>query len=75
MRRAILTLLVSVCAVVSAGCLAMSTNTRMGSQYDAVVVDDRVLIVNKCTGQVREVDLSCVEPLEPTTAPAQAAAE
>ena len=51
MRRAILTLLVSLCAVLSAGCLAMSTNTRMGSQYDAVVIDDRVLIVNKCTSR------------------------
>jgi multidrug resistance efflux pump len=50
------------------GCVAVSAKSnRFGSDLDAVVVNDRIYVVNKITGCVKEINVDKAQPFVPDT--------
>ena len=71
MNRIVLRVLPLVALLASSGCIAVSAkNNRFGPECEAVVVQDRLYVVNTSTGNVGEIDLSTARPFRP--APAEA---
>ena len=68
MKRIVLHLLAVAMLFAASGCVAATVkNNRFGADREVVAVGDRVYIVNKTSGQVREVDMASAKPFVPET--------
>ena len=66
MSRIVLRVLPLVALLASSGCIAVTAkDNRFGPECEAVVVQDRLFVVNTATGDVGEIDLSTAEPFRP----------
>lgn len=67
MRRMILSVLAAAVMGAAGGCLAVSATEHkevvQGVSSEVVEVDGHVYVVNKSTGEVREVDMSSPKPM------------
>ena len=69
MRKVIVSLVAAGLLLTATGCIAVSSKTRrFASDSEVVAVNGRVYVVNKRTGQVRQVDLDRARPLESSAA-------
>lgn len=58
------------------GCVAVSSkNNRFGNDSDVVAVNGRVYVVNKSSGDVREIDIGHAKKFEPKPAEPDSSAD